>query len=952
MKKLSFSTILLCVVLLAVVCPAFADITTTRIAPVSAKTPGSKSKTSATYVINGSGLTESTGGHDSSNGNNSSVWVSSGTPSWFVMDLGAVYPVTALKFWNYNGSSSPSMGLKQIDILFSVDADAYSNIDFSDGKWVEVLSDYELGKAPGTNGWTGNDPISLTTPKNARLIGIRIDSTWGASQGGLSEFRADVVDETYSVALDGLSFTIPSSASLSGTMTASDSSSAEVFLAYGNADGIMGLREWDSVVSCGTKSSGEAFSQTLSNLETNKTWYAAFSVSNQAVASSWSVTTNFITGVVSVMMPPDFCEEETLARRIVFSRPASCASEALEVVYSLSGDAAGDYATALPGSIVFAAGETDAVASITPVKDTTSSNDKTLTVTVQPGLYVTDATSSGSVTILDTASVSAKSAVWEGTESDGLWATAGNWSSAAVPGMLDTVSIADPSAKASPVLVDAEYEVTSLSVAQAQDSTGGLKLSGYGAVSVTDTGWLPVGGYGTGYLELNGHSEFYQTKQSSSGIEIGQFEGSSGEVVVNGGTLSAFNYAIGDAGTGSMTINGGTVKVSAVGSDGNGDFAVGKSAGGVGTATINAGTCGSLRTLRIGVGGTGTVMVKGGTVSVSRGTTIGLSAGSLGILTINGGSVSATGSNHNRWGVSGEARIDVGNGTLKQNASTEIGETATGKCTIYLREGGTITGENTSTYLGDAGEGRVFMRGGTWGKTGNTASSYIVRRTSGGYGLVTGWGTFALGKNMTLNNSGLFIADGKDDEGVVEERTLDYHLTDYTGSSFANSIENDSTNGWYAVNKGLLSIRVLASVAVGDSGTYTWGEAAADDQIDLVNSARVTFTNITTKISAFTGKLYASDRSDVPALPGGKTPVGVWKFDITGSYESAEVEFRYDHVLAKKGVQMYQLDADGTTWTKLETELLDGHRAKVSVTDATRMFAATERSGGIMIFIR
>lgn len=227
-----------------------------------------------------------------------------------------------------------------------------------------------------------------------------------------------------------------------------------------------------------------------------------------------------------------------------------------------------------------------------------------------------------------------------------------------------------------------------------------------------------------------------------------------------------------------------------------------------------------------------------------------------------------------------------------------------------------------------------------------------MRKTSGGYGLVTGWGTFVLGKNMTLNNNGLFIADGKDDEGVVEERTLDYHLTDYTGSSFANSIENDSTNGWYAVNKGLLSIRVLASVAVGDSGTYTWGESASDDQIDLVNSARVTFANITTAVSAFTGKLYAPDRSDVPALPGGKTPVGVWKFDITGAYKSAEVEFRYDHVLAKKGVQMYQLDADGTTWTKLETELLDGYRAKVSVTDATRMFAATQRSGGIMIFIR
>ena len=948
MKKLSFSAILLCSVLLAVVCPAFADLTTLRIAPVAAYAPNHTGKEYERNAINGGGLNEATGMHSTAKEN--ATWRSNGAPSWFVMDLGRVYIVSGIKIWNYNGSNAVNSSLKQIDILFSTADDAYSaGVDFDNGKWVEVVTDTELAQAPNNANYTGCDPIVLSVPQSARFIAFRIESTWGNTNGGLSEVRVDVVR---SVSMDSASVSSASTATFSGTMATTDAADGEVFLAYGDTNGGTNVLAWSSVVSCGVRSPGESFSKVLDNLTSGKSYVGSFYVYDHSVAANWSAATNFITGVVSVTMPPNFCEAETAAKHIVFSRPASCAAEALEVVYSLSGDAASDYATALPGSIVFAAGATEAAVAFTPVKDTTSSSDKTLTVALQPGLYLTDATSSGSVTILDTSSVSAKSAVWEGAESDGLWATAGNWSSAAVPGMLDTVTIADPSAKASPVLVDGEYEVSSLSVAQAQGSAGGLKLSGYGAVSVTGTGWLPVGGYGTGYLELNGHSEFYQTKQSASGIEIGQYEGSSGEVVVNGGTLSAFNYAIGDAGTGSMTINDGTVTVSTVGSDGNGDFAVGKSAGGVGTATINAGTCGSLRTLRIGVGGTGTVMVKGGTVSVSRGTTIGLSAGSLGILTINGGSISATGSNHNRWGVSGEARIDVGNGTLKQSASTEIGETTTGKCTIYLREGGTITGENKSTYLGDAGEGHVFMRGGTWGKTGNTASSYIVRRTSGGYGLVTGWGTFALGKNMTLNNSGLFIADGKDDEGVVEERTLDYHLTDYTGSSFANSIENDSTNGWYAVNKGLLSIRVLASVAVGESGTYTWGEAAADDQIDLVNSARVTFANITTAVSAFTGKLYAPDRSDVPALPGGKTPVGVWKFDITGSYESAEVEFRYDHVLAKKGVQMYQLDADGTTWTKLETELLDGYRAKVSVTDATRMFAATERSGGIMIFIR
>ena len=947
MKKLSFSAILLCAVLFAVVCPAFADLTTLRIAPVAAYAPNHTGKEYERNAINGGGLNEATGMHSTAKEN--ATWRSDGAPTWFVMDLGRVYIVSGIKIWNYNGSNAVNSSLRQIDILFSTADDAYSaDGDFDNGKWVEVVTDTELAKAPNNANYTGCDPIVLSVPQSARFIAFRIDSTWGNTNGGLSEVRVDVVR---SVSMDSASVSSTTAATLSGTMATTDTADGEVFLAYGDTNGGTNVLAWSSVVSCGVRSPGESFSKVLDDLTPGKSYVGSFYVYDHSVAANWSAATNFITGVVSVTMPPNFCEAETAAKHIVFSRPASCAAEALEVFYSLSGDAASDYATALPGSIVFAAGETDAVASITPVKDTTSSSDKTLTVTVQPGLYVTDATSSGSVTILDTSSVSAKTAVWEGTENDGLWATAGNWSSAAVPGMLDTVTIADPSAKASPVLVDGEYEVSSLSVAQAQDSTGGLKLSGYGAVSVTGTGWLPVGGYGTGYLELNGHSEFYQTKQSSSGIEIGQFEGSSGEVVVNGGTLSALNYAIGDAGTGSMTINDGTVTVSNTGSDGNGDFAVGKGAGGVGTATINAGTCGTLRTLRIGVAGNGTVMVKGGTLNANKRTDIGSATGSSGTLIVDGGNVTGMGTSAAMWGGSGEAVVKVISGTLTQS-SVNIGESASGTGTVYLYENGTITGVNTTTRVGVAGEGQVFMRGGTWGKTGTGAASFIVRDNASGKGIVSGWGTFAFGKKMTLTNNGLFIADGKDDVGVVEERTLDYHLTDSAESSFANSIENDSTNGWYAVNKGLLSIRVLASVAVGDSGTYTWGEAAADDQIDLVNSARVTFTNITTKISAFTGKLYASDRSDVPALPGGKTPVGVWKFDITGDYESAEVEFRYDHVLAKKGVQMYQLDADGETWMKLDTALLDGYRAKVSVTDATRMFAATQRSSGLVVCIR
>ena len=337
----------------------FADLSVTRIAPVAAYAPNSASKTSPSGVINGSGLSDS-GGHTSSNGasSNTPVWYSSGAPSWFVMDLGAVYSVSALKFWNYNGSKNTNRGLKNIDVLFSVETDAYSSgVDFDNGKWTVVKSIDELGKAPGSDGWTGNDPITLTAPQSARFIGIRINSTWGATEGGLSEFRADVVR---SVSMDSASVSSTTAATLSGTMATTDAADGEVFLAYGDTNGGTNVLAWSSVVSCGARSPGESFSKVLDDLTPGKSYVGSFYVYDHSVAANWSAATNFITGVVSVTMPPDFCEAETAAKHIVFSRPAGCAAGTLAVSYSLSGDAASDYAAALPGSIVFAAGATEA----------------------------------------------------------------------------------------------------------------------------------------------------------------------------------------------------------------------------------------------------------------------------------------------------------------------------------------------------------------------------------------------------------------------------------------------------------------------------------------------------------------------------------------------------------------------------------------------------------------
>lgn len=274
---------------------------------------------------------------------------------------------------------------------------------------------------------------------------------------------------------------------------------------------------------------------------------------------------------------------------------------------------------------------------------------------------------------------------------------------------------------------------------------------------------------------------------------------------------------------------------------------------------------------------------------------------------------------------------------------------------------GEMSSQNNSITLGREGTGIVYMRGGTWKKTGTAAVTLRVRERTGAFGLVSGWGEITTSKKYTIDNNGLVVANGMDDSGVAEERTLAYSATGDL-SYFTNSLENVTTNGWYAVNKGKLTMQVLASVASGDLGTYTWGEAEDDDAIDLVNSVRVSFHNITDEttkkkgIYSFTGHLYAADRSDVPALPGGAAAVGVWSFDISGLYETADFEFRYDHVKAPNGVKLYQLRSDGETWTKLETESLADYRVKVSgipCADASRMFAAVAAApSGLAIFVR
>lgn len=377
---------------------------------------------------------------------------------------------------------------------------------------------------------------------------------------------------------------------------------------------------------------------------------------------------------------------------------------------------------------------------------------------------------------------------------------------------------------------------------------------------------------------------------------------------------------------------------------------------------------GSLETrfLYVGDAGDGTLLVNGESSSVKADRTLvlGNRAGTTGLLEVSGGG-SVTITREVTVGASGFGAMNLLNGAFAGRGFTVgSGASSTGIVTVCSPSTVSIS-ENYSVTVGAEGNGTLRLAGGAFSPK-NSRMSLIVRQNETAMGLVSGWGSISHGGSSSqrshIENNGVIAADGSDDEGGAAERTL---LFGPQNDPFRNNIENDSTNGWYAVNKGLLTLPHSSDdlPSAGDSGVCTWGEAEDDDAIDLVNSARVTFHAIANSgteskpngITGFTGNLYAADRSDVPALPGGAAAVGVWSFDISGLYETADFEFRYDHVKAPKGVKLYQLGSDGETWTKLETVGLDGYRAKVSgvAAGAPLMFAAVAASSsGTIVIIR
>jgi RNA polymerase sigma factor (sigma-70 family) len=310
-------------------------------------------------------------------------------------------------------------------------------------------------------------------------------------------------------------------------------------------------------------------------------------------------------------------------------------------------------------------------------------------------------------------------------------------------------------------------------------------------------------------------------------------------------------------------------------------------------------------------GGTGSAQVSPAPTAVAVAgpvMTVGGPSGSFGEVTQNGG----------RFEAGAEIIGGRGHGVFRQHGGQNIAETVAlgvepGSLGEYFLDGGELifkpaprgsragkggaaggdTYQTTGLLVGDKGTGVFHL--GDEDSTGSVntrwtspGSSLVVRGDPSGVGVFHGWGRVSMGG--IFDHSGQAIADG-----FGRDRALEFSGFRY----LANSIENPTTGGtagWFARDHGKL---VLPEFRVGaGTGTYTWGEDAADPALDLVTSVRLTLHDV-----AAPGRLQVSllskDNGEVPTLPTGHTFIGVWKFDA-GQLEYGDVDLaiRYDDGLA------------------------------------------------------
>lgn len=196
-----------------------------------------------------------------------------------------------------------------------------------------------------------------------------------------------------------------SAACMNGYLTSTGGAPVTVSVLWGEADGKTNANAWANTNSfaMGQWNDGESPTTNIV-LTADRNYYYTYYAASVGGASYASPSRKFITGALSLQATDSSCGlNGTDTATVVVSRPGTCTNEALLVNYATSGTATNgvDYnASPASGVLQLAAGQTNAVITITPrFPPWNYGAPKSIVLTVTPGLYTTNATSTATCTL-------------------------------------------------------------------------------------------------------------------------------------------------------------------------------------------------------------------------------------------------------------------------------------------------------------------------------------------------------------------------------------------------------------------------------------------------------------------------------------------------------------------------------------------------------------------------
>ncbi len=487
------------------------------------------------------------------------------------------------------------------------------------------------------------------------------------------------------------------------------------------------------------------------------------------------------------------------------------------------------------------------------------------------------------------------------------YATAGNWSSAAIPAGV-AADIGVVGGYNSATLATSVSGPSALYIGY--DTTGSLDLSGSASLAVGSTGlYLGYTATGAGNLTVNAGAF-----SNSGGSYLGYVSGASGTATLNNGTWSnsgsfnAGNFNVGyvSGGTGTFNVYGGVFSTTArlmIGTNGTGfynqtagsasiwQFCIGANPGGIGTATISGGTVTTTNDCKIGcnqvVGSTGppytqgTLNLQGTAIMTSNEVSVGGDQHYCnGVVNLSGNaSWTDTGKFYIARG--NVSTADYSNGTVTQTGGTltvtgmiGMGDEA---CNGYYGISGGVLNANGGLTLGSA-SGASGLPGVEGVALSGSGSISVTNLTVGANSYNQATFTQS-GGTMTVSGA-LYVNYG--DNTTTGSLTQSGGLTTVTGNVY---IGYSSGLGTYTANGGLLQITNSSSIiyvgygagggllAIGVASPYTAGSVTTTGAVCVGYTAGGTGTiNQTDGYLQVGGNMYVGGSATTGA--GGVTQSG------------------------------------------------------------------------------